>query len=269
MLDKKIQQSSLCKLDSTVVNNRQHDFGMATKLLYQYKAAVAMWNYLVRSKSGMTEVLIAPQDYTGFVIQSKRNIDSCGKEVLLNPTFTVSITLQTGQTKSYLEALQCGMGFYINKVDDNTYIQYGRDTGITRQHSSSDVQMEVSSLSYLQDGQIQLQIRFTFYPIKQAASIFSASVKILPVIYKLGYNYPSYNEQGEVIQTYQAPQTSPVKTSLAQWVAWRARATTIQQAMQTATNRWFINTQWFQQVSMEQSFYYSTAYSKYTKIEGQ
>ena len=62
-------------------------------MLYQYKAVVAMWNYLVRTKSGVTQILQAPEDYSGFIIQSKRNIDSCGKSSAGTPTFRIVIRL--------------------------------------------------------------------------------------------------------------------------------------------------------------------------------
>lgn len=271
MLNKKVQQSVSCRLDSSIVAERQHDFGMATKLLYQYKAAVAMWNYLVRTKSGMTEISIAPQDYAGFVVQSKRNIDSCGKASAGSPTFQISVTLQVGQTASYLAALQCGMGFYISKAEENTYIEYGRDTGITRQQDVNNIQMTITSVQYAQQ-QIQLKIGFTFYPQKCASSIFSAAVKILPVVYKLGYEYPVYDEKGEVQQSYPAPYDSPVQIDLDEWIAWRSKATTVTEAMQKARNRWFIQTIWttdMEEAPIEQSFYYHTAYSKYTEVEEQ
>ena len=43
------------------VYNRQQQFGKATKLLYQYKAAVAMWNYLVYNMS--SKMVIQPAMY--------------------------------------------------------------------------------------------------------------------------------------------------------------------------------------------------------------
>lgn len=252
-----------------MVQDRQHDFGMATKLLYQYKAVVAMWNYLVRTKSGMTEISIAPQDYTGFVVQSKRNIDSCGKDSAGNPSFYATITLQQGQTASYLASVDCGMGFYINKIDENTYIEYGRDTGITRQQDTNNIQMTVISVSTV-SNKIQIKIRFDFHPQRCASSIFSASVKILPVVYKLGYDYPVYDSGGQIQQTYPAPSDSCSQIDLDQWIAWRSKATTVTEAMQKAKNRWFIQTKWTsdpEETPIEQSFYYHTSYSKYTEVE--
>ena len=258
MLNKKVQQSISCKLDSTITQNRSEDFGQAIKLLYQYKAVVAMWNYLVRTKSGITQILQAPQDYSGFVIQSKRNIDSCGKLSPGIPTFRVKITLSKGvdnkgQVPSYLSAASLGIGFYISKVDQNSYIEYGRDTGTAYQRNSSGVSMNILQVSYTETDSIEIQVLFVFQPTKVAASTFSASVKILPVIYKLDHE--------------QAPASTPSAILLSKWIALRSYATTIEQAEQAERNTWNIQTTWTipdqNDPNLDQDYIYYTAYSKY------
>jgi hypothetical protein len=59
------------------VEYRQREFGKAVKLLYQYKAVVAMWNYLVFTKARSIEVVQASETHLGFIMQSKRIIDFC------------------------------------------------------------------------------------------------------------------------------------------------------------------------------------------------
>lgn len=48
------------------------------QLLQQYMTVVHMWNYVVSRNNSSTLITIAPEDTTGFVVQTKRALTSCG-----------------------------------------------------------------------------------------------------------------------------------------------------------------------------------------------
>lgn len=250
MLAKKTQQASSCKLIPKTAD-RSAEFGNAIKLLYQYKSAVAMWNYLVRTRASKTEIIQAPQDYSGFIIQTKRSQDTCGSSDALSPVLSIRVRLKSGQTVPYLEEGNLGMGLYINKVTQNTYIQYGRDTG-TADLRYDDVSLQVTKDSSNSSG-IGFQARFTFSLDRTAPTFMSASLKVLPVIYTPDGTYS---------------ETFCLLPQLRQWVALRPYATTIDQALQTEKNVWQIQIQWNtgtegDSAVLHEDFYYYTAYSKY------
>ena len=52
----------------------------ASQLLQQYMTVVHMWNYVVSQNNASTEIVIAPEDTTGFVVQTKRALPSCSDQ---------------------------------------------------------------------------------------------------------------------------------------------------------------------------------------------
>lgn len=261
MIAGKTEMPIQCNINKDGLQDRRDTFGQATKLLYQYKAAVAMWNYLVKNRSyRKIQIVEAPQDYSGLVVQAKNKLDTCNSDAQSLPkTLKLDIWLTEGQTPQLLQSVNRGMGIFAACVEQNTYIQYTRDTG--RGQTSQDITTDIQVTSD-PSGQLKLEVLFTFTPTQQASTIFSAAVKILPVVYLKGHQYRK-DEQ----TTIKAPTQQLATITLQQWIAFRPYATTITQAQQTKTNQWVVDAYWFGSAQPEDTRYYHTTYSKYP-IEG-
>jgi len=61
------------------------------RLLKEYITTVHMWNYVVSQNNSSTEIQVAPEDTTGFVIQTKRALTSCGKQQKIRCTIEVDV----------------------------------------------------------------------------------------------------------------------------------------------------------------------------------
>ena len=255
MIARKTEMPVQCHVNKSGLQSRREAFGQATKLFYQYKAAVAMWNYLVKNRSyRKIQIVEAPQDYSGFVIQAKNKLDTCNSDAQELPkTLRLDIRLASGQTPDLLQSVNRGMGIFAACVEENTYIQYTQDTGSGQpsQDISTDIQIGSDS------GQLQIQVLFTFLPTQQASTVFSASVKILPIVYLKGHSY-----QKDQQTTIQAPSQQITAVTLQQWIAFRPYATTISQAQQTEKNLWTVDAYWFGSEQPD-TYYYNTSYSKY------
>jgi len=59
------------------------------RLLNQYMTLVHMWNYVVSQNNSSNLITIAPEDTTGFVIQTKRALSSCAKQQHVRCTIQV------------------------------------------------------------------------------------------------------------------------------------------------------------------------------------
>ena len=157
--------TGLCSYTSQMPT-RQQAFGRATKLLYQYKAAVAMWNYLVYNLSSRVTVQPALQDYTGFSVKIKRRFNMCGcsgadvgggmasltielkrvsgqrtkgsvqRQQVVDQQAT---TQQTGQQQTgyLIKKVPYALGFYVDAVPQNTYIQTHTDKGGFSQYNKA------------------------------------------------------------------------------------------------------------------------------------
>lgn len=255
MVARKTQMPLQCHVNKDGLQDRQEAFGQATKLLYQYKAAVAMWNYLVKNRTyRKIQIVEAPQDYSGFVVQAKNKLDTCSSDALQLPkTLRLDIQLASGQTPALLQQVQRGMGIFAAPVEENTYIQYTQDTGRGRPSQTITTDISVAEVS----GALHIQVVFTFYPTQQAPTIFSAAVKILPIVYLKGQEYQQDDQT-----TIQAPTEQVTQITLQEWITFRPYATTIAQAQQTEKNLWTVDAYWFGSQQPD-TYYYSTAYSKY------
>lgn len=249
----------------------------AIKLLYQYKAVVLMWNYLVSIYRGNLQILQAVQDWGGFIIQSKRSADLCAVNSEIQVSFQIFVKLQQGQTAEYLQALHCGMGFYIDIVPQNTYIQYGKDSGMHSKQGfdNSHITAEIHVPARDDEGQIHAKVTFTTNT--PAVTVFAASIKILPVIYLLDYKYYNVDPQtGEKTTVrLQTPAQSPLLIgtdgNIFQWNKYRVEAQELSDSSYVDLNLWRISTNWdlraIQPTSGQnrETLYYNTAYIRYAQ----
>ena len=67
--------SPICSKDLTEDDRYMQLKGI--QLLQQYMTVVHMWNYVVSRNNSSTLITIAPEDTTGFVVQTKRALPSC------------------------------------------------------------------------------------------------------------------------------------------------------------------------------------------------
>ena len=262
-----------CKLQDNIISvDRKAAYGQAVKLLYQYKAVVAMWNYMVRCKSWTVKIQPAPQDYAGFVVQTKRTIDTCGVSGY-RPYVDIHIQLQDGQTKQFLENGGYGMGVYADKIAQNTYIAINHDPSSV-QGDSSQVSVTVSKVQLDQlTGHVVIDVHVAFAPTTAAYIVVSAAIKVLPSLYRPGGQIKVINDAGEE-DTYTAPEGLFTQFSLQDWVKYRIAATTITQALQTERNIWKVDVSWsgLQDTSdsngrFDTHRYYTTAYAKYPGLQ--
>ena len=261
MLQKYVLQVQHCgssELSDKEFRSRQ--YGKAVKLLYQYKATVAMWNYLIYTTAGTMQVLQAAQDYCGFVIQAKRRIDMCGSsDSSSNQTVPVQLwmkaTLQSGQLASVLAQKNNIMRLFIMRVDQNTYMQYGKDTGnlvdqLDTTNIDSDFQIRTT-----QSGGVQVQMTLQYAPEKPCNVVFSGAWKILPTI--------------QLIEEDSGDTTQPL--TLQQYAKIRYAASDFSMEEQIKTNRWRIDVAWIYDLdnmkatkeNTLQSTYFVSAYCKY------
>ena len=256
MIAHKTEMPVQCHVNKTGLQSRQEAFGQATKLFYQYKAAVAMWNYLVKNRSyRKIQIVGAPQDYSGFVVQAKNKLDTCNSDAQELPkTLKLEIRLISGQIPELLQQANRGMGIFAAYVEQNSYIQYTLDTGIGQAIQSDAVDIEITSDS---NDKPLVRALFTFDPEQPASTIFSASVKILPIVYLKGQTYQKSDQT-----PIQAPSQQIAAITLQQWIAFRPYATTITQAQQTEKNLWKVDAYWFDSAQAD-TYYYTTSYSKY------
>lgn len=245
---------------------RRQRLGRATKLLYQYKATVAMWNYLVYNASSKVRVQTALEDFTGIVIKLKRRFNLCDSSVQqIRLDITASRTGQPisgfvsdSSDPSDAQPLPYALSFCVQPITQNTYLQRYTDRG----GRSSDAYVDRSSqavdvttvISYQQQQSV-VQSSVLFIPGIQGGQITcSAQLRILPVF-----------------QNIENPDIDNL--SLSQYAqAVRKNAKYYTQQM-TLTNRWYVHTKWTclnaQSISdtaypsLQDATYYTTAYNLY------
>ena len=250
----KVISNSGCNLGfSDEILNRQESLKRATKLLYQYKALIAVWNYLVRTKQGFTHIQIAPEDYAGFIVGSKRVLNNCGQNAEnRTAVLRINIALQQGQNITYLRNKQQNIRYYVGKQDQNTYIQYGGDTGRGRPAISSDSFSCVLQTSEASDTpQIRISTTFTYHLHRGDNITLSGAVRVLPAI------------------EFRSDSSVPVAAlvDLAQWTQVRGGTKALEQGSDMSKNYWRIQSQWVfdSQISnsaFDEVYYFQTPYSK-------
>lgn len=63
-----------------LVENTEYLRLKALQLVHQYVTLVHMWNYVVSQNNSSTEIVVAPDDVCGFVVQTKRALPSCAEK---------------------------------------------------------------------------------------------------------------------------------------------------------------------------------------------
>ena len=263
MLSQRHKFPDNCAITRAVTEEtRQQAFKQSTKLLYEYKATVAMWNYLVTTKSGNTTIANALQDYGGFVVMSKRTIDLCTPDstAVSDIILHIDITLVQGQLKSSLG--KYNMCVVVLPVSQNSYIQQGTDTGGLK-NTVYWKSAEVNEEHTVQDQSLAISSTFTFKPSKACRAVFSGALKILPVI--VDFNPESSSESIVPV--------SGTQIDLSAFANRRKFATEITDKQQVSMNRWLVKTYWkytvgsltMDETTSTQTRYYTTGYSKYPK----
>ena len=67
------------------------------QLMQQYFTLVHMWNYVVKEHNATTEIVTAPEDTAGFVVQTRRSLPSCGSSE------RIVCTIFVGDPVAYLD----------------------------------------------------------------------------------------------------------------------------------------------------------------------
>lgn len=230
---------------------RQRQIGKAVKLLYQYKATVAMWNYLVFTRARSLQVINAIQDYSGFVIQCKRIIDLCdSQQDAPGPVaLYMHADLQSGQLPNMLASIGYNMRLFVAPVKQNTYIQYGKDTG-SLGGDLDTANLTTTAVVYQGQNSIGVDMRIQFNPKQKCRAVFSGSYKILPVVTDVA---------------------GDVQIGLNQYIQLRFQSSDINMQQQTLLNRWRIDVGWQYSVgdmsidydSSIQTTYFTSAYCKH------
>ena len=103
------------------------------RLLYQYKALVALWNYLTKSKAVSSQVSTAPQDFSVICVVLKTVVDLCflSQKSESNDAnkFSVTFNINVADTHQPLpldkNGVQAGKyGLFFVTDNNNTYIKY-------------------------------------------------------------------------------------------------------------------------------------------------
>lgn len=221
----------------------------AIRLLYQYKALVYMWNYIVFLKAGNTQIIPAYQAYSGFVVRSKRAIDTCDSQSIPIIQLHIQIQLVQGQVAENLKDLQ--MYIHTCIVQQNTQVQVNSPLASIKKQTpiQSDIQVKNTN--------VKAVIKFQFN--QSCKGIFSGGIKILPVIGPKGL---SYNKDGIQLQQY---------------IKLRNKSKYITQEQQLKVNRWQAKVWWqypnfgsegkIDDTSSSQTKVYTTGYSSYPQEE--
>ena len=67
------------------------------QLFQQYAATVQMWNYVVSQNNASTQIRTAPEDPTGFLVETKRAVPSCGNNASISCSVQIQSTASSQQ----------------------------------------------------------------------------------------------------------------------------------------------------------------------------
>lgn len=238
---------------------RSVQYGRALKLLYQYKALIAMWNYMAYNLNNVVKVQPTQEQFTGFVMQAKRSFNfGCGQtkpkvKLTLTATFqqgqdTHGICPKDDESQSDLQYDKC---VYVDSVPQNTYLQYDVDTGLMngRNKATGNVTVTIS-------GNANKIVAQAMFDIKtESRAICSFGVKVLPVLIALLEDRSDTVFQGQrggliTLQTYAQN---------------RRKACTVDDTKLTQVNRWQISSKWQAQgyPVLSDTTYYTTGFGAY------
>ena len=298
-------QSGKCRYTPRIYS-RQQQFGRATKLLYQYKAAVAMWNYLVYNLSSKMVIQPALQDYTGFSVKIKRRFNLCDcADSSKGATLTIYITRtgqqisgtterQTEQTQqeqqsanqgtqqsdaSLINSVPYALGFYVGLVPQNTYIQTHTDKGGFSQHNSAvqhyesdadtGISHQLSPINYSANGiSIVSTVSYAFSSEDNGQYVCSAELKILPVM--LSGQVSVERQDDQYVASITEPDNPTQSLSLSQYTMYRRRNSTLSDDLLAQTNRWQIHACWqggCTSADTSDATYYRTSYNLYPNVD--
>ena len=179
----------------TVTEDDRYEQLKGVQLLQQYMTVVHMWNYVVSRNNSSTLITIAPEDTTGFVVQTKRAFTSCdsiqGIRCVIDvkplgiikdeqsapipdgypPDYLISVYVPDDSNKLLFSPFLQGeqqQQYALGNVDKLTISTLGDATGQAVAHKRAD-----TSTSTQEDIYIDAKV----------AGTYVASVKFLPFIY--------------------------------------------------------------------------------------
>ena len=285
-------QSPLCFYNYNITNPdyRKTQFIKAMQLLHQYKATVALWNYLCFLNTSQIQIVEASQDWAGFVIQAKKTYNNCdAKESTENNvpvTLYLDLQLTEGQIAEYLQAPSVlqkrarQMLLFASVVDQNTYIEIGTDSGghSTRTYSYQRHKTDDKAENNGQDAtksKIQYHCEFNtdkFQPVfcsqQQSndnqdtdillnASRQSSSIPDPPIRFKFQFkNLPtqrlilSASIKILPVVVYYDTNNYRIFENIQTYTARRLEANAIAAVEQTKKNRWAVTTGWKQKTQV-------------------
>lgn len=278
LLDNRLKDSQgLCintqsSLDSQ--GYRQTQFKRAIKLLYQYKALIAMWNYMVYNMNNVVKVDRAPQDYAGLVARIKRSFNLCQDQHI--DAMTLKITIQRqgagqSQTGSIVDQvigqqepsqdakkLDYKIYFYAGAVEQNTFTEFRTDSG-NRNEANRGPKPTVTFQTVSMD-KITATIQFTGLVACQAT--LSAEIKVIPIAIRTDV------DGDKVLNKYKLTQSdfqnSGLSLTIGSFAKFRRINMTVPETELTATNRWKISSQWSTiNPPLKDYTFYKTAYCAY------
>lgn len=283
-------QSPLCFYNYNITNSnyRETQFIKAMRLLHQYKATVAIWNYLCFLNTSQIQIVEASQDWAGFVIQAKKTYNNCdAKEKTENNTpvtLYLDLQLTEGQIAAYLQSpivLQKKarhMLLFASVVDQNTYIEIGTDSGghSTRTYSYQRQRPGNNNEQDATKGTIQYSYEFIpdkFQPVfcSQSQSddnqgtdtALDSSTQLgpnpdPPIRFKFQFkNLPpqrlilSASIKILPVVVYYDPNNYRIFENIQTYTAHRLKANAIAAVEQTRKNRWAITTGWKQKTQVD------------------
>lgn len=227
------------QLQSPYVRSQQ--FGMqANKLLYQYKAAVGLWNYLVTRHSKQLIIKEAIEQPTGFSIISQLAYNACNitDSSNIKATLQISIRLIKGQVQEFNTGK---LKFFVDTVPQNTRILYSSVKPLSYQ----DIQ-STGTLTPIKD-QTTLKFNIDYSPQIKCNLRFLAQIRVLPIV------IASSNADSKIIdkQTYIKHKQLQVDTPKASYTQGNKNTWKV-------TAKWLINNQYnslLQETSYYQTFY--------------
>lgn len=253
---------------------RQTEFKRAIKLLYQYKALIAMWNYMVYNMNNIITVDRAPQDYAGLVARVKRGFNLCQEQHIDAMTLKITIQRQgTGQAQTGTvidqvigqqeppqdaKKLEYKIYFYAGAVQQNTFTQFRTDSG--NKNEANKGPTPTVTFQTVSVNKITATIQFTGLVACQAT--LSAEIKVIPIAIRTDV------DNDKVLNKYKLTQAdfqnSGLSLTIGSFAKFRRINMTVPQTQLTATNRWKISSQWVTvNPPLKDYTFYKTAYCAY------
>lgn len=268
--------SGYCTYQPTIdqSNYRLQNIGRATKLLYQYKAMIAMWNYVVYASGYVFNIQKTPEAYSGLMVSTKRSINFCNYTTYKDIETSFIVTLdssdqdtqqaQTGslgfnvkkETQNGTTYIQASyrMHFFVDYVQENTNIDYY--SSVNKNLAVTDIDKQIRSDAGISTIKVKIKQKVLDY----CQTYVSAAIRIIPVI--IAYPYP-YPDPYDTTKLGTDSNTIPRLLNKQQYVALAPYSTKFLNDGQVLhNNRWKVVVK-YSTDNQAQSKFYQTSYCLY------